>query len=282
VRLKYTMITVLTSITTTGAFSYVFRGNSVFDPDFTGTGSQPANYDDFSAVYNQYRVWGSSIKVHVLTTTSGTEPVLWILGPRHNSTAVTYATAMDFAAQPYVKSSLQSIYRTGAKDAVFSASMTTAKFQGLSSTEFQGRDDLTALVSTNPAEQWYWQINATNVDVTVTSEVAIMVELTYDVEFFDRIDTTLDLVARFERALNIRRAFLRDRKEDIGCRTLSSNSKLDAWLISTLSGGDGKSSAAAPDSPIVVESHIPEPRRKPPFKDGREGKRTPQLRLESL
>jgi len=207
VSLKYTMVSALTSVITTGAFSYVFRGNSVFDPDFTSTGGQPANFDDYAALFNQYRVHGSTIKVHVLPTTSGTEPTMWVIGPRHISTSVTLATQMDFAAQPYSRAGLFNIYRAGAPDSVFTMSMTTPKFQGLSAAEFAGRDDLTALVSTNPAEGWFWHVTATNVDLSVTSELAIMVELVYDVEFFDRIDATLDLTARIERL-----QLLRDRK----------------------------------------------------------------------
>lgn len=40
-----------------------FRMNSLFDPDFTGTGHQPQWFDQLSAVYNFYRVLGSKITV---------------------------------------------------------------------------------------------------------------------------------------------------------------------------------------------------------------------------
>lgn len=196
VNLKYTTIIAPTNITTTGALSYVFRGNSVFDPDFSGTGGQPVNFDDYAALYNQYRVWQSSIKVHMMTTLSGTEPIMWVLGPRHTSTAVTSATQMDYAAQPYAHSTLQNIYRTGASDTVWSGSMSTRKIQGLSAAEFEGRDDLTSLVSTNPTEVWFWHVTATNVDPSVTSTVCFMAELVYDVEFFDRVDSALDFKQR--------------------------------------------------------------------------------------
>lgn len=45
----------------TGA--YAFRPNSMFDPNSTGAGHQPANRDDFAAIYSHYTVLSSKIKV---------------------------------------------------------------------------------------------------------------------------------------------------------------------------------------------------------------------------
>jgi len=205
VRLKYTMQSALTSITTTGAFSYQFRGNSPFDPDFTSTGGQPANYDDWSSLYLRYRCHASTISVHVLTSNSGTEPTSWVFAPRTVSTALTLGSFFDAASMPYAKTRLLSIYRTGASDSVFKGSMTTRKMLGLSKVEYDGRDDLTAAVTTNPALQWFWHITGINVDSAVTSEVAILVEITYDVEFFTRIETTIDL--RLNNLMSMRLAF---------------------------------------------------------------------------
>jgi hypothetical protein len=99
---------------------------------------------------------------------------------------------MDFACQPYAVSKILHPYRTGASDHVFSVTATTAKFLGLNETDFRGRDDLTALTSASPATQWYWHISVVNADTTVTSETQFLAEIVYDVEFFNRIDTTVD------------------------------------------------------------------------------------------
>lgn len=204
-RLKYAMQTGVTNIVTTGAFSYVFRGNSVFDPDFTSTGGQPANYDDWAALYGNYRVWGSTITIHLLTSTASTEPISWVMAPRHASTALTSSTFYDAASMPYAKVKLQNIYRTGAKDASFRSTMSSAKFLGLSRAEFEGKDDTTAAVGANPGLPWYWHVTAINVDSSVTSEVAIQVEIVYDVEFFNRLETSLD--SRLDSLMGMRVAF---------------------------------------------------------------------------
>jgi len=45
---------------------HVFRGNSIFDPDYTGVGVQPYQFDQLcnDTTYTNYRVGGSSCKVY--------------------------------------------------------------------------------------------------------------------------------------------------------------------------------------------------------------------------
>lgn len=62
-KLKYADTYHLTSATFS---SQVFRANSLFDPDFTGAGSQPRFYDQLSAVYGKYLVLGCKIRCDVI------------------------------------------------------------------------------------------------------------------------------------------------------------------------------------------------------------------------
>jgi hypothetical protein len=53
-KLKYTQTNTLTGTGSTG--QQVFRMNSLFDPDLTGTGAQPECFDQLAAVYGKYLV----------------------------------------------------------------------------------------------------------------------------------------------------------------------------------------------------------------------------------
>jgi hypothetical protein len=46
----------------------VYRGNSLFDPDLTGSGSQPMYFDQLTAVYGQYCVMGCRVTAKIFNT----------------------------------------------------------------------------------------------------------------------------------------------------------------------------------------------------------------------
>lgn len=67
--LRYCDIITLTS--TSGAFAKnIFRWNSTFDPDLTGTGHQPLFRDTFAAIYDQYAVVSASIEVQFINNST--------------------------------------------------------------------------------------------------------------------------------------------------------------------------------------------------------------------
>jgi len=67
-RLRYNDVV---RISTTGLAlgSYSFRMNSLFDPDFTGTGHQPYYFDQLAALYTRYVVVSSKITVEYMPIT---------------------------------------------------------------------------------------------------------------------------------------------------------------------------------------------------------------------
>lgn len=62
---------------------YVFRANSVFDPDRTSTGHQPLGFDQWFPFYRKYCVIGSKISVRAVS--SNTNGVPTVYGVRLNA-----------------------------------------------------------------------------------------------------------------------------------------------------------------------------------------------------
>lgn len=65
------------------ASDYVFRGNDLYDPDFTGTGTQPLFFDQFIAMYSFYSVRSSNITIDFANDTA--EALVCCILPYKNS-----------------------------------------------------------------------------------------------------------------------------------------------------------------------------------------------------
>lgn len=50
-------------------WSWQWRINSLFDPDFTGTGSQPTTFDQWMALYDRYRVLAAEVDITITGVT---------------------------------------------------------------------------------------------------------------------------------------------------------------------------------------------------------------------
>lgn len=191
----------ITHTSTTGiANQYNFSGNSVFDPNYTGTGAQPANYDDWTVHYNRYRGIASSITL-VITPAALTAAgiVECILYPTNS---VDSLNSNGATAQPYA------LYTTTstANPVVLANRRTTKSMIG---EDVFKSDRLQAVYNADPSEEWLWNITVQSADASSTSSALIKVIIDYDVEFFDRISADID--ARMTRLKEI--MSWRERKE---------------------------------------------------------------------
>lgn len=69
VSLRYVETITLDNSTATSIQQHIFSANSMFDPDVTSTGHQPYGFDQWSTVYNMYRVDSSVIHVEWMPAT---------------------------------------------------------------------------------------------------------------------------------------------------------------------------------------------------------------------
>jgi len=173
-----------------------FSMNSLFDPDFTGTGSQPEFYDQLSTLYNRYRVYGCAIKVALLPFSAGTQvnvPTNVVLVPSAQS--VASLSVDDCAGLPRA----QNRVCTGNMDyktTTMIGSHSVSEILGVKDVE--GADRLQALITASPSEQCLWSIVARTADGVTATSFAVSVRLTYDCEFFDRQVAAQSLLAKKE------------------------------------------------------------------------------------
>lgn len=184
--LKYAQLQSTGNITKGAAYEYFFRGNSVFDPDFTGTGAQPTYFDNFSPLYLRYRVHASKITVRAVCDSTNSASFTICVSPVDLSTG--YSTLADYQAGPYTKYK-QVAFATSTQ--TVTNFMTTKKKFGFKT--IADEEDMASLCSTNPAEVWYWGICIDGTDSTSTIKAALDIQIKYYVEFFDRADQNMSL-----------------------------------------------------------------------------------------
>lgn len=171
--------------------NYVYRLNSLFDPDFSGTGRQPMYFDQFcgaTSPYRKYRVLGAKIKVTYAITsppdlvTANVSPVMVALYTAQvNSTNIVDQNDI-------IEKSGSNYGILGDKSGGNSTVTLTNTYSPRKDMAQDPRDDtLASLYNNNPANPFYamvlmhGQSNAT---------VRVFVEIDYVVEFFERNDIT--------------------------------------------------------------------------------------------
>lgn len=166
-------------------FSRLYRGNSLYDPDYTGVGVQPYGYDNMcnaNAPFGRYLVYGSKITVYPHVYTAGQSPqygtgnyALKMVVVPTRIVAPAYTSFDDITKMPYARArnieSANDVNRGNILKQYVSTRRIMPEVGSLQD------DALTALYNTNPTKEWYWLVIADSStfsnDITVYAEVKI-------------------------------------------------------------------------------------------------------------
>lgn len=183
VKLKYAQRITLSS--TSGAVAEnVYRGNSLFDPDLTGTGHQPYFFDQWSTFYGYYTVLGAAVKATYVATgsTVSTCNCRYYLVFDDNSAA--YTNASNALSSPYSRSAFSNI--NGESVRTLGMYINSDKIFGLKKNGVQFDSDYSAAVSANPSFQWFIHVGQQPMDESANNAIFVEVEITYYVKFDGR------------------------------------------------------------------------------------------------
>jgi len=139
----------------------VYRGNSIFDPDLTGTGGQPMGTDQWANFYSFYTVLGS--KIEVTSQQNGGSCATQRHGVTPTTTSVVFATGDQERAEELPYTRVVSPQPGGNSNAttgksVLRSYMSSAKIQGAVLAAPQIEDGYTALFTANPVIPWFWHV----------------------------------------------------------------------------------------------------------------------------
>lgn len=175
-KLKYSDIIGITCTSGTPA-TYSWRGNSVYDPDFTSTGHQPLYYDQLTAIYNRYRVDGCKLKFTACT--DGDTPMAVVVVP--NDSGEGFATIGSACERKF------SVERTVTKEfpQLMKTYAASNKIMGMTKDKYRDDDLNSAQYDANPTNIWYWNLITQTVNGSSTGTLRITLCLTYYVSFFE-------------------------------------------------------------------------------------------------
>lgn len=161
-----------------------YRLNSIYDPTVASGGHQPNWRDQYSLIYQKYRVFKATYEIKLVPISSNGTPIR----------VVTLATAdstppMDIATAWEQNRTTNRLIPPGADTiATLRGSINMPKLQGQTSVAFKGDDGNFAFMSANPTNRATLRLLLASVNDQVSENKWIAdVKITYHVEIFDRI-----------------------------------------------------------------------------------------------
>jgi hypothetical protein len=178
------------SMSNTGSpATQIFRGNSVYDPDYSGAGSQPNGFDEYAAFYAHYRVHHVKVTaIAVSANATASTPQMLVVAP--TNTTSTYTSYADVVGTPYSKYIMVPNSYQGYQGKL-EWEISVKKFFGISEATFRS-EPYSATVTSNPSEQFYIPFYLQDVLSGAGSNAAyVMFKVDYTVEFYERKDLGL-------------------------------------------------------------------------------------------
>lgn len=158
-----------------------FRMNSVYDPDYTNvlTDHQPLGFDEWSVMYNRYRVNAVKLELTAVQHDSAETAQCFVAAFPQASTispllSISHALEMQHSVYGFLGNT-----SAGKSQCHLELYVDIKKYLGMSSLD----EDYTAGTTTNPIKAPWISIYWKNL-LGINSDISLICELTYYVEFY--------------------------------------------------------------------------------------------------
>lgn len=180
-KFRYVQQDNLNAGTAVGSFSEtIFRLNSLNDPYYTGVGHQPMGFDQISALFDHYLVYGAKVNVTLIPSSSSpTSSSMVVMYPSRGSG--TTASNQEQACEQTSSCYTHLVGQDGVKN--LSAYYNIRKELGIKNTGEDGR--LQTTTTANPTEELFLVIQAHNPDgQSVRTQDPMRVDILVDITYY--------------------------------------------------------------------------------------------------
>jgi hypothetical protein len=162
--------------TSGGLAKQVFRLNSTFDPDFTNTGHQPLFRDTYAAIFDQYAVVETKVKMTFVNSSAQPQQIGLVVEDDSTSSS-NYNTLME---QNNAQHALTPALTGSISSRTFSLFWSCKKMLGI---DPYASETYKTAVGSNPTEESYLILWSQPIDLASTTTCYWQIELDYKVVF---------------------------------------------------------------------------------------------------
>lgn len=153
--------------------NWVYRANSLFDPEYAMGGNQPRYYDQLSAIYNKYLVLSCKAKVEFSNQSTTVPCTVALMYSDSDPSALTMDDIIENRYSKYT--TIGTASGTGNKRLSYYMPMKSL----LGQNSLNPDPYLYTSVGSNPVDEVYFMVSGQSVDASSQCNVYAIIELTY-------------------------------------------------------------------------------------------------------
>lgn len=166
---------------------YLFNLNSIYDPDRSGTGTQPLGHDQLASLYGRYIVKKAKVTI---TGHKSSDNVVCAMALHANNDSSSYSAVLmnTLKMQPDTVTRYSNLYSANEKPMRISRTYDLAKITGVSYTKYMSDDRYQSPFNQSPTETIIAHLVVGDILATTTAVIIANVRIEYFIECFDPVD----------------------------------------------------------------------------------------------
>lgn len=186
----------LTAPVTGLGVGYVYSANGLYDPDISGTGTQPMGFDQMMVFYEHYTVFSARIRVTFRNFSTAISPIVYIAA--RGDTVVFTSPEQIMETGNSVSTQLLPANITGSLKEL-TMTVRCAAFLGFD--DLMDSNVARGDIASNPAEGVFFHVGCFNNEASATGVVQFQVRIEYDAVFSEARVITPSLSRRIRALL---------------------------------------------------------------------------------